>query len=172
MHGRLLHSHPRGSGANGRNVKSEQRKSKSRMNQTKRQPTEIYLAAVLVPLGAFVGFCLFFGHPSEYVWLPSCPFHALTGLYCPGCGTLRAIHYLLNGQFGTAFRYQPLLISLSPILLLLAGKVGYENLRNRTVTLPFEVQLYWLILIAVCLFFVLRNVPLDCFECLRPPKTM
>ena len=142
------------------------------MNWVKKHPSEIWLAVIVLPMGIVVCLCLYFGHPSEYAWIPSCPFRVWTGLYCPGCGTLRATHYLLNGQFATAFRYQPLLISLSPILLLLAGKVGYENLRNRTVTLPFEVQLYWLILIAVCLFFVLRNVPLDCFECLRPPKTM
>ena len=26
--------------------------------------------------------CLYLGHPSEYAWLPSCPFPAWTGLYC------------------------------------------------------------------------------------------
>ena len=142
------------------------------MNRTKQHPPELWLAIVVVPIGIVIGLCLYLGHPSEYAWIPSCPFHAWTGLYCPGCGTLRAAHYLLNGQFDTAFRYQPLLISLLPILVLLAGKVCYENLRNKTITLPFELQLYWLILFAVCFFFILRNVPLDCFECLRPPKTI
>jgi hypothetical protein len=132
--------------------------------------TEIYLVATLLPTGGIVCLCLFLGHPSEYVWFPFCPFHVWTGLYCPGCGTLRATHYLLNGQLDTAFHYQPLLISLLPILALLIGRVFYENLRKTSTTLPFELQLYWLILIAICLFFVLRNIPLDCFECLRPPK--
>ena len=141
------------------------------MNWMKKHTSEICLAAVLVPIGVTVCFCLYFGHPSEYAWVPSCPFRVWTGLYCPGCGTLRATHYLLNGQLNTAFRCQPLLISLSPVLVLLAGKVCYENLRNKTVALPFELQLYWLILIAVCLFFVLRNIPLDCCECLRPPSS-
>jgi len=79
-------------------------------------------------------------------------------------------HYFLNGQFGIAFRYQPLLISLLPILALLIGKVCCENLRKTSTTLPFAMQIYWLILIVVLLFFVLRNIPLDCFECLRPPS--
>ena len=132
---------------------------------------EICLAAILLPIGSIVCFCLFFGHPSEYAWLPSCPFRVWTGLCCPGCGTLRATHYFLNGQFDIAFHCQPLLFSLLPILALLVGKVFYENMRNTSVKLPFELQIHWLILVAVCLFFVLRNIPFDCLECLRPPRT-
>jgi len=112
---------------------------------------------------------LYFGHPAEYAWLPACPFRVWTGLLCPGSGTLRATHYLLNGQLDIAFRCQPLLISLMPILILLSGKMLYAKWRNTPITLPFERQLYWLILIAIVLFFVLRNIPLACFDCLRPP---
>ena len=125
--------------------------------------------AVILLLGIIACLCLYFGHPSDYAWLPSCPFRVWTGLLCPGCGTLRATHYLLNGQFNIAFRCQPLLISLLPMIILLAGKVCYEKFRNTSFTLPFELQIYWLILVAVCLFFVLRNIPFDCFEYLRPP---
>ena len=135
----------------------------------KRCTSEMCLASVLLLIGTSVGLCLYLGHPAEYAWLPSCPFRAWTELLCPGCGTLRATHYFLNGQFSTAFRFQPLLFSLLPILVLLAGKVLYENLRNISITLPLESQFYWLILVVIGLFFVLRNIPLDCFECLRPP---
>ena len=131
--------------------------------------SELCLAAVFLFFGACVGVCLFLGHPSDYAWLPSCPFRVWSGLLCPGCGALRATHYLLNGQWVTAFRFQPLLVLSLPVLVLFSGKVLYENLRKTSVALPFEKQLYWLLLIIVCLFFVLRNVPLDCFDCLRPP---
>jgi len=130
---------------------------------------EIWLVAALLLIAMVVGLCLYFGHPTEYAWLPACPFRVWTGLLCPGCGTLRATHYLLNGQLDVAFRYQPLLISLMPILILLTGKLLYDKWQNAPVALPFERQLYWLIVIAVCLFCVLRNIPLDCFDCLRPP---
>jgi len=135
----------------------------------KRNTSEIVLVVILLLMGLFVCLCLYFGHPVEYAWMPPCPFRVCTGLLCPGCGTLRATHYLLNGQFEIAFHCQPLLISLSPILVLLVGKILYENFWNTNVTLPFEIQIYWLILTVVCLFFVLRNIPLDCFDCLRPP---
>lgn len=137
--------------------------------QNKKCNLEICLVVLLLLIGASTGVCLYFGHPSEYIWFPKCPFRVATGLLCPGCGALRATHYLLNGQWGTAFRYQPLLVLSLPILALLTGKMFYENLRKTNVALPFELHFYWLLVIIICLFFVLRNVPLDCFNCLRPP---
>jgi len=134
----------------------------------KYKTVEICAVAALLTIGIIVGVCLFFGHPAEYAWLPSCPFRAWTGFLCPGCGSLRATHYFLNGQFTLAFRCQPLLFCLLPILALLAGKLCYEHLRKTSFTFPFEWHVYWLIFFAVCLFTVLRNIPLDCFECLRP----
>jgi hypothetical protein len=35
--------------------------------------------------------------------LPACPFHTMTGLWCPGCGLTRATHALLRGHIATAF---------------------------------------------------------------------
>ena len=37
----------------------------------------------------------------------SCPFHAITGLYCPGCGGTRAIMALLSGHPAVSFLYPP-----------------------------------------------------------------
>jgi hypothetical protein len=131
---------------------------------------EIIIAAAFLLIAIIVGLCLFYRHPADYVWLPSCLFRTWTGLLCPGCGAMRATHFFLNGQFAVAFRCQPLLFSLLPILALLISKLCYERIRNTTVKLPFETQIYWLILIAICSFFFLRNIPLDCFDCLRPPS--
>ena len=142
-----------------------------RMNCTKKPPDwDLCIIAFLLLLGITGCLCLYFGHPAEYVWLPACLFRVWTGLLCPGCGTLRATHYLLNGQLYIAFRHQPLLFCLLPILVLLVGKLLCKKIRNTSIALPFELQIYWLILITICLFFVLRNIPLDCFEYLRPPR--
>lgn len=50
---------------------------------------------------------------------PICPIYALTGLYCPGCGTARCLHSLANGDLAAAFARNPLL----PPLLLVLGVV-------------------------------------------------
>ena len=141
------------------------------MNWTRKTSILNLCVIALLLLSCITGcLVLYFGHPAEYVWLPSCPFRVWTGLFCPGCGTLRSTHYLLNGQLCIAFRHQPLLFCLLPILTLLIGKMIYEKARNTPIALPFELQIYWTILIAVCLFFALRNIPLDFFDYLRPPS--
>ena len=38
----------------------------------------------------------------------SCPFHVITGLYCPGCGGSRAVVALLTGHPAVSFLYHPL----------------------------------------------------------------
>ncbi|MBQ8969396.1 MAG: DUF2752 domain-containing protein [Bacteroidaceae bacterium] len=46
-----------------------------------------------------------------------CPFHVLTGLNCPLCGTQRLVVALLHGHWGEAFHYNPLLFTAIPIVL-------------------------------------------------------
>jgi hypothetical protein len=51
--------------------------------------------------------------PGHY---PVCPFHALTGLWCPGCGSLRAMHALAHGDLTTAAHRNVLLVTALPLL--------------------------------------------------------
>ena len=53
-----------------------------------------YISFVILAI-AFVLIYLFI-NPSEVDFLPKCPFYFTTGLYCPGCGSQRATHQLLN----------------------------------------------------------------------------
>lgn len=41
-------------------------------------------------------------------WAIPCPFHMLTGYYCPGCGGTRAVKYFLSGRILKSFYYHPL----------------------------------------------------------------
>ncbi len=52
-----------------------------------------------------------------------CPFHYLTGLYCPGCGGSRAVWFLLRGDILTSIRYHPLVFYTTVVAVLEAG--GY-----------------------------------------------
>ncbi len=42
----------------------------------------------------------------------TCPVYELTGLYCPGCGSGRAVYSALQGRFAESFRYNPALYIL------------------------------------------------------------
>lgn len=68
----------------------------------------------------FIGALLLYQryNPMEAAFFPACPFKSITGLECPGCGSQRAIHHLLNLEIGKAFQYNALLILAIPYILL------------------------------------------------------
>jgi len=122
------------------------------------------LAVALGVIGALVLLRQF--NPAEHSFYPSCWFHQATGLLCPGCGSLRAIHALTHGRWLAAAHMNALLVaglmSLPAYLLL--------RLRERHVP-PRIVRRsnhWWLWLAAGCLFVfgIVRNLP--AFDWLRP----
>jgi hypothetical protein len=62
---------------------------------------------------------LFAFDPAATWWFPSCPIHALTGWLCPFCGSLRAVHALLQGEPLVASELNPL-TTVGPMAALVA----------------------------------------------------
>lgn len=62
-----------------------------------------------------------------------CPFHALTGLRCPGCGVSRMCLALLRGDLGEAFVQNRCVLLLLPVLGYVAAAwcVGYVRRGER-----------------------------------------
>jgi hypothetical protein len=109
-------------------------------------PRAFCLAAGL--LGVLAGLAaLYFLDPAAGDYYPVCALHRLTGLQCPGCGGLRALHQLLHGRFGEAWHLNPLVFFLLPAGLWF-GRAG-ANLR------PIHG---WIAGAALVLFGVLRNL--------------
>lgn len=48
---------------------------------------------------------------------PPCPFRLATGLDCPGCGTLRALHALAAGDLGAAVGLNALVVLALPFVV-------------------------------------------------------
>jgi hypothetical protein len=107
--------------------------------------------------------------PATSRMFPPCPFLYLTGLYCPGCGSLRAMHQLLHGNFHAAWAMNPLSVILFPFLAygLLCEAIFYLSGQR----LP-QVTLTGASIRAVCavilLFAVARNIPFRPFDLLAP----
>ena len=55
--------------------------------------------------------------PAKEALFPPCPFHWATGLKCPGCGSLRAVHAFLNGDVVAALTLNPVAVAFFPLLL-------------------------------------------------------
>lgn len=96
--------------------------------------------------------------PSSSALFPQCGFLTLTGYKCPGCGSQRAIHALLNGDVAGAFRFNAMLF-LSMPWLALCIYAETQRVRNpiRYAKLHSDV-LIWLFLIMVLLWWLLRNI--------------
>ena len=93
---------------------------------------------------------------------PPCIFRKATGIYCPGCGSTRALRALVGGDFLAALRYNPLTIA---VLFLIPLLFIFNRPKFRAVYRRLAV----VICVAVIVFFALRNVPLPAFDFLRPP---
>jgi hypothetical protein len=96
--------------------------------------------------------------PAETHLFPPCPFHALTGLYCPGCGSTRAIHQLLHGCLTGAISMNPLMVILLPFLALL-------YFHKKLLLRPWVA---WCALIVLLSYAVLRNIHAWPFVLLAP----
>lgn len=112
---------------------------------------------------------LFYANPAADSRFPACPLHYFTGLHCPGCGTLRAIHCLVHGHLLAALRFNPLMLLSLPLLawLLLehASRSGWMP-GNPRISVPGKIirAIPWI----VVAYFVLRNLPLFPFNLLAP----
>lgn len=48
-----------------------------------------------------------------------CPVHGLTGWWCPGCGSTRAVHALLHGDVALSLSAHPLVVPVAALLVFL-----------------------------------------------------
>jgi Protein of unknown function (DUF2752) len=123
------------------------------------------ICALLATLAALVLFCF---DPRQYHFYPICLFHQTTGLLCPGCGALRATHQLLHGHLAAAFRFNPVLIASLPFLFWYCARFALQKARNQPLSIGLRPGWLWLILTAVLVVSVLRNLPGAPFALLRP----
>ena len=116
------------------------------------QKSPVFIAGLAI--AGISALTLFLFDPAHYPFYPTCYFHLLTGLYCPGCGGLRAIHQLLHGNLAAAAR-----LNLLVILSLPAAVLVWRVRSIRALWL-------WVFLAFSAVFAVVRNIPGG--EWLRP----
>jgi hypothetical protein len=118
------------------------------------------IAAVVLAAGAVV--VLYLYDPTTNGFYPVCLLHQTTGLLCPGCGTLRALHQLTHGNFAAAWGFNPLVVSLLPVGLWLAVRELVRLTTGRRLPGVVTRPIFgWALLAGLVIFGILRNVPIS-----------
>jgi hypothetical protein len=106
-------------------------------------------------------------NPVTAGFFPQCPFHAMTGLNCPGCGMTRGFNALFHGELLTALHFNALL----PFFFLFFSYFGLSlfltAVRGRGLTWKFFTPpLLYIFLALTLIFAVARNLPFYPFSLL------
>jgi hypothetical protein len=102
--------------------------------------------------------------------IPLCGFHALTGLWCPGCGLTRGTRALMHGDIQQSLGYNlftPLVLALFLYTWLAWAlpRLSGPNLPHLTST----PRVIWRVVgVAVLLFTIARNLPIAPLAALAP----
>jgi len=107
--------------------------------------------------------------PATSGVFPPCPLRALTGWYCPGCGSLRAFHQLLHGNMADALAMNSLAVLSLPFLAYGTASYAAFVVRGsylRRIFLP--ASCIRALAVGIVAFGIVRNLPLYPFLLLAP----
>ena len=127
------------------------------------------LNGILLLVILLVAVLFFVLDPVKNALFPSCIFHSLTGVYCPGCGSQRALHSLLHLDLAGVISYNFLFLPAALLLLYhytrpLLNRMFKLNLPN----IFYRKNTPWIILTVVVVFWIARNLPWHPFCELAP----
>ena len=115
--------------------------------------------AVLAASAALASFLFY--EPGETAFVP-CPLHATTGIFCPGCGSTRALHSLTHGDFTSALHNNALFVIAIPIAIYAWVSLLLKRLGRNELPMPKVGRSgTWLIGVTVLAFMLARNVGVD-----------
>lgn len=101
---------------------------------------------------------LFIFEPGKSGFFPICPFRALTGFACPGCGSTRGLHQLLHGDVVAAFEFNPFMILSLPFLAYALVRYTTSALTGRPLRgNRLNARYLWTLFVVIMSFWVLRN---------------
>ena len=98
-------------------------------------------------------------HPNDAPWMPKCLIHSLTGYECPTCGSTRAVHYFLHGEFSTALSYNPYMLFSIPFFIGVLLTTIYTGPTARKFKRFFQSTfMIWAYIISYIVWGIIRNL--------------
>jgi hypothetical protein len=112
---------------------------------------------LLLIVGALL--VLYWLDPARPGIFPPCPFRFVTGLKCPGCGTLRGLHQLLHGHPLAAWRLNPLMVVAIPFMGYVWISYTWRAFTGKPLV-NFTLRAFWIwqLLIAILIYWIGRNI--------------
>ena len=88
-----------------------------------------------------------------------CPFHAVTGWLCPGCGVTRMCLALLRWDWPAAWNANPVLLMMLPVLAVLGVRLAVRYVREGAAAgSKWESALLWAMTALLIVWGVVRNL--------------
>lgn len=114
------------------------------------------MTALSIAVMALVAF-VYYEHDPSSPAAPKCLFRLLTGYDCPGCGSQRALHALLNGHVAEAWGYNPFVFFAVPAgcMFIIAEAAGKRHPRLREALI--NPAIIAAVLAAIIAWWILRN---------------
>lgn len=103
--------------------------------------------------------CLALRDPNDAGAYPLCPFRAITGWDCPGCGALRGLHALALGDVRTVADQNLLLLVAVPFLVYRYVSWTRQRAGGREARAPGSAAAVLVVAVVVVLFWIVRNLP-------------
>jgi len=130
---------------------------------------KLVLKPIFLFLAILLGLVFVFTFDARKGGFPQCPFFLLTGWYCPGCGSQRALSALVHGDFFEAIGYNVLMMLFLPVLLY-STFIDVRYTGSRKLQLWYNPIFVKIVLIIVICFWLFRNIPVYPFSLLAPTK--
>lgn len=125
---------------------------------------------IIIPLIVVFVFYNYYATSGD-IWSVQCSFHDITGWLCPGCGGQRAFYHLLHGNVLTALHHNLLILAILPVLIytyVVLGQIYLVGNKKFERYLNLKAWYAYAFLLALVLFFILRNIPVYPFTILAP----
>ena len=136
------------------------REMNEQADQAARDSRLVRLGGPLSVLAAGAAACavLALVDPNEPGHYPTCPFFALTGHFCPGCGSLRAMHALTQGDVTGAAGLNVLALASLPVLAVILLRWVRRRWTGAPRAQPAPSAIIWALAVGVLVFGVIRNL--------------
>jgi hypothetical protein len=139
------------------------------MEQYMDDKSKAFIVAGIITFFGIAGLIFLYIFPAgENDFYPQCMTNEWLGLYCPGCGTGRALSCLIRGDIASAFRLNPLLVMGLPLAVYYYVGCVLECFSIRLPYSKPNKHSVLAIIVLIVFYGVLRNIPIWPFNLLMP----